>query len=82
MFNYFSICIVQVKGLNIKINLTIYHDMASGETTNGKGKKGSIPGTFILSLFIHLLYHAFNDSHFPFILSACHSFQFTIFPRK
>ena len=56
--------------------------MASGETTNGKGKKGSIPGTFILSLFIHLLYHAFNDSHFPFILSACHSFQFTIFPRK
>lgn len=39
--------------------------MASGETTNGKDKKGSIPGTFfILSLFIHLLHHACNDSLF------------------
>lgn len=43
--------------------------MASGETTNGKGKKGSIPGSFfILSLFIHLLHHAFNDSLFSFIV--------------
>lgn len=44
--------------------------MASGKrSTNGKGKKGSIrPGTFILSLFIHLLHHAFNGSLFSFIV--------------
>lgn len=42
--------------------------MASGETTNGKGKKDSIPGTFILSLLIHLLNHAFNDSLFSLIV--------------
>lgn len=57
--------------------------MASGKrSTNGKGKKGSIrPGTFILSLFIHLLHHAFMVHSF-LSLSAYHSFQFTIFPRK